>query len=129
MKTTYSIAFFVLILVAVVGFFLILEKEGLVPDRTLGQTLPCHLDKISDNVLALDADTSLMRVMVSLKTLPMNDQIEARMNELGIYIYKDKQLFNYVVVDVPTESLCDLVQEEQITKVFMPEAPLDEPQQ
>lgn len=122
MKTSYSIVFFVLIFVVVGAIFLIMDKEGIAPNRTLGQILPCSLDKISDNVLALDADTSLMRVMVSLKDLPMTERIETKMSELNIKVYKDKQLFNYVVADVPVEALCPLVEDSGVTKVFIPEA-------
>jgi|GEM_PF-4237988 len=126
MKISYSIGLFVLIILAIVGIFFILDKDSLSKKRTLGQTLPCHVDKISDNILALDADTSLMRVMVSLKTLPMTDEIEKKMEDLGVFVYKDKQLFNYVVVDIPTKSLCEVVKEDEITKVFMPEAQLQQ---
>lgn len=122
MKTSYSIVFFVLIFIVVGAIFLIMDREGIAPNRTLGQILPCNLDKISDNVLALSADTSLMRVMVSLKDIPMTERVENKMNELNIKIYKDKQLFNYVVVDVPVESLCPLVEDSGVTKVFIPEA-------
>lgn len=122
MKTSYSIVFFVLIFIAVGAIFLIMDREGIAPNRTLGQILPCNLDKISDNVLALSADTSLMRVMVSLKDIPMTERVETKMNELDIKIYKDKQLFNYVVVDVPVESLCPLVEDSGVTKVFIPES-------
>ncbi|PLX25058.1 hypothetical protein C0580_03380 [Candidatus Parcubacteria bacterium] len=123
MKTSYSIAFFVLIFIVVGAIFLIMDKEGIAPNRTLGQILPCNLDKMSDNVLALDADTSLMRVMVSLKDLPMTDRLEGKMNELNIKIYKDKQLFNYVVADVPVESLCPLAEDSGISKIFIPDTP------
>lgn len=121
MKLSYSIGIFAVIILAVAGIFFVLDQQGMNQNRTLGQVLPCTVEKISDNVLALDADTSLMRVMVSLKTLPMTDQIEQRMEDLGISVHKDKQLFNYVVVDIPTESLCPLLAEDEITKVFMPE--------
>ena len=122
MKPLYSLIIFVVIMLIVAGIFFFTQQKQVDQIKTVGNILECHVDKISDNVLALEANTTLMRTMISFEKIPLEQTMEDKLDELGITIHRDTWIFDYVVADIPTDSLCSLVKEENVKKVFIPES-------
>ncbi|MBT6691429.1 hypothetical protein HOB10_03815 [Candidatus Parcubacteria bacterium] len=121
MKTSYSIAFFIVLLIVVSGLVVFYEKEDEGKSKVLLQTLECHSDKIDSSVSDLDSDTSLIGAMISFKAVPIDEDTKNKLTELQIVLDEHSWIFDYVVAKIPTDSLCELTSQEQVTRVFIPE--------
>ncbi len=120
MKTSHSFAFFVLILIAVAAVFFFLDRRGSNQPQVLLQTLSCQSDKIDASVYNLQGNTSLIGAFVSFKALPLSDNDKKFISDLGVKLKEDSQIFDYMLAEIPTDNLCDLVNQDIVTKVFIP---------
>ena len=120
MKTSYSVVFFVLLLLITAGVVLFLSKKDADKPKTLLQTLNCYSEKIDKSVLDLDSHTSLIGAMISFDKLPLDDELKNKLNSWGIELNNGSAIFEYVLAEIPTSNLCSLVEEEQVKSVFIP---------
>ena len=120
MKTSHSIAFFVVLLVVVLGAVFLYEQKTADQPKVLLQTLECHSDKIDTSVADLDSDTSLIGAIITFKSVPIDEATRAKLDELKIVLDETSWIFDYVVAKIPTDSLCELTTQEQVTKIFIP---------
>lgn len=120
MKTSHSFAFFVLILLAVAAVFFFLDKRSAGQQKILLQTLSCQSDKIDASIYNLQGNTSLIGAFVSFKSLPLSDDDKKAISDLGVKLKEDSQVFDYMLAEIPTDKLCDLVGYDVVTRVFIP---------
>lgn len=120
MKTSHSFAFFVLILIAVAAVFFFLDRRGSDQSKVLLQTLSCQSDKIDASVYNLQGNTSLIGAFISFKTLPLPDEDKQSISDLGVRLKEDSQIFDYMLAEIPTDKLCDLVGKDIVARVFIP---------
>jgi hypothetical protein len=121
MKTSYAVGFFILLLLVVGGIFLFLNKQGLNQPQILLQTLDCSSDKIDRSILDLDGRTILIGAMISFKKVPLDDNLKNKLTAWQIKLDEKSWIFDYVIAKIPTQNLCSLVQEEQVSNVFIPQ--------
>ena len=108
-------------LIVVAGIVVFYEKKNVDQPKVLLQTLECHSEKIDGSVADLDSDTSLIGAMISFKTIPISEATKNKLDELEIILDEQSWIFDYVVAKIPTDSLCDLANQEQVTKIFIPQ--------
>ncbi|MDD5749390.1 MAG: hypothetical protein PHO91_01220 [Patescibacteria group bacterium] len=121
MKTSYSIGFFVLILVVIFFIFSFFWSDEPAEQKILLQTLKCQSDKIDPSVYNLRGDTSLIGAFISFKTVPIDESLQERLEQNNIFLKESTWIFDYVMAEIPTDSLCALVGEVAVTRVFIPD--------
>jgi len=121
MKTSYSIAFFVILLLVVFGVVFFYEQKTTKQPKVLYQTLECNSDKIDTSVADLDSDTSLIGAMITFKTVPLSQATKDKLDQLQVVLDDQSWIFDYVVARIPTDSLCELTAQDEVVKVFIPE--------
>lgn len=120
MKTSYAVGFFIMLFLVVSGLVLFLSKKDVAQPKILLQTLGCSSDKIDKSILDLDGRTSLIGAMISFQKIPPSDGLKNKLNSLRIKLDEGSWIFDYVVAQIPTDSLCSLVQENEVRSVFIP---------
>lgn len=124
MKTTYSLVFFVLLVLLVAAIFFSWNVYYGARSRTLNQVLKCHDDIIDDSIFNLDAKTTLIGAMISFDKLPLPQLTKDKLAALGIVLDDSSQIFDissYLIARIPTASLCALSQLPGVTSIFIPE--------
>jgi hypothetical protein len=121
MKTSYAVVFFVLLFLIIGGVFLFLSRQDVAQPKILLQTLRCSSDKIDRSILDLDGRTSLIGAMISFKKVPLADNLKNKLTAWQVELDEKSWIFDYVIAKIPTKNLCSLVQEEQVTNVFIPQ--------
>jgi|GEM_PF-3554817 hypothetical protein len=124
MKAKYSFVFFVLLVVVIAGIFFFINKFQAKGPTTLRQTLDCHHLTITDSIMDLDGDTTLIGAYINFKTLPLNVDSMKKMDELNILLDDRSQLFEispYILAEIPTNSLCELAMDDNVVAIFIQE--------
>ena len=121
MKAKY---FFVLLVVVIAAIFFFVDKFQASGPLTLRQTIDCHDLTITDSIMGLDGDTTLIGAYINFKALPLNVDSMKKMNDLEILLDDRSQLFEispYILAEIPTASLCELAKDENVVSIFIPE--------
>lgn len=122
MKTSYSIAFLVLVLLAVFAFFIWLKNTGEYKP-TLRRVVNCNSSIIDDSVLSLDAKTTLLGAMITFDKMPLSQEILDKLKSLNVILIEGSQIFEIdsnVSAHIPTVSLCELSKIKGISAIFLP---------
>ena len=125
MKTIHSVVFFVLVLVVVAFIFLILKENRPDEDKILLQTLDCQSDKIDASVYNLQGHTSLVGAIITFNRIPLSEDERKTLTELGIVLDEDSLIIDHMIARIPSESICPLVEIENISIIFIPETSLN----
>ncbi len=125
MKTIHSVVFFVLVLVVVAFIFLILKENRPDEDKILLQTLDCQSDKIDSSIYNLQGNTSLVGAIITFKKIPLSEDERNLLSELGIVLDEDSLIIDHMIARIPSDSICSLVEMENISRVFIPETSLN----
>jgi hypothetical protein len=121
MKTSYTVVFLLLLFLIIGGVVLFFSQQQAGQPSILLQTLACSSDKIDKSILDLDSQTSLIGAMISFKKVPLESNLQQKLTDLKIELDEKSWIFDYVIAKIPTNSLCFLVQEEQVKSVFIPQ--------
>lgn len=120
MKTSHSIVFFVLMLIAVAFIFAFIFQEKPADQKVLLQTLDCQSDKIDPSIYNLRGDTSLIGAFITFKNIPISDETRKSLIDIGVKLNEGSWIFDYVLAEIPTENLCALVANDTVIRVFVP---------
>ena len=120
MKTSHSIVFFVLMLIAIAFIFFFIFKAQPVEQKVLLQTLDCQSDKIDQSIYNLRGDTSVLGAFITFKSVPISEETRKQVTDLGVIIKDTTWIFDYVMAEIPTDKLCPLVENEEIIRVSIP---------
>jgi len=120
MKINHSFIFYILIFLLIIALFFILNKQGAGQEKTLRQSLDCYFGPIADSVLDLEANTTLVGAFISFRDVPLSTEMRDELNNLNIVIDERTWIFDYVLSEIPTESLCPLAGNEEIKAIFIP---------
>lgn len=118
MKTIHSIVFFVLVLVVVAFIFLILDKAENKEEKILLQTLSCQSDKIDASIYNLKGTTSLIGALIAFDSVPLSEEQLLDLLSMGVVVDEGSLVIDYMYAKIPTASLCDLVSEDYVVRVF-----------
>ena len=124
MKSSYSIAFFILIFIAIFLIFSFIWKDKPAEQKILLQTLKCQSDKLDSSIYNLRGDTTLIGAYINFKSFPLDDALRQKLDNWGVTLRENTQIFDidgFIQAEIPTDSLCSLVAEEAITRIFIPE--------
>lgn len=121
MKISHSASYFLLILVSIALVLLFFNNKSKTTDKILLQTLDCQSDKLDRSILDLNAKTSMIGAYISFKTLPLTEAERAKLNKYKIIIDEKSWIFDYAQAQIPTQSLCPLIQEANVQRVFIPQ--------
>lgn len=120
MKTSHSIVFFVLMLIAVAFIFAFIFQEKPADQKVLLQTLDCQSDKIDSSIYNLRGDTSLIGAFITFKNIPISDETRKSLTDMGVKLNEGSWIFDYVLAEIPTENLCQVVASDAVIRVFVP---------
>jgi len=120
MKINHSFIFYVLIFLLIAALFFILNKQSASQEKTLRQTLDCYFGPMADSILDLEADTTLVGAFISFKHIPLSTEMREELNNLKITMDERTWIFDYVLAEIPTESLCSLAENKEIKAIFIP---------
>ncbi|PWB38758.1 MAG: hypothetical protein C3F02_02510 [Parcubacteria group bacterium] len=123
MKISHSLAFSVVILVAVAAVFFWLDHSGN-QSQNLRRVVKCRSAVIDQSVLDLDADTSLIGAFISFDRMPLATDTVDRLAQLGVSLDIGSQIFEIsgnILAQIPTASLCDLSKLPAVQSIFIPE--------
>jgi len=121
MKISQSASYFLIILVSLAVLSIFLSDRSNRQDKILLQTLACQSDKIDDSILNLNAKTTLIGAFISFKKVPISQTEKEQLYQEGILLDEKSWIFDYVQAQIPTNSLCALVQEPNVSRVFIPD--------
>jgi len=120
MKIGHSVTFLAVVLLVAAGFFFFFRHYEAAENRILLQSLECHSEKIDDSITALAANTKTVGALVAFERTPISDDLRQKIEDLGIKIDEANWILDYGRLEIPVESLCELVEWPQITKIFIP---------
>lgn len=121
MKTSHSLVFFVIMLLVVAAvFFLFNQKKDQAPQILL-QTMDCQSDKVDSSVYQLAGNTSLIGAYITFSKTSLSDADKAKLYDLGVAVDYNTFIFDYAYAEIPSDSLCGLVAEDLVVKIFIPE--------
>ena len=120
MKTSHSAVFFVLMLIAVAFIFAFIFQEKPAEQKVLLQTLDCQSDKIDASVYNLRGDTSLIGAFITFSSIPISDETRKSLTDMGVKLNEGSWIFDYVLAEIPTDNLCELVANDEVIRVFVP---------
>ena len=121
MKTSHSISFFVLILVVAAGIFLFVDNKRVESQPNIVKyQVACDSAKIDSKIFALKGNTSLIGAMISFYQIPLSDEQSSELSDMEVKLDEKSWIFDYVVAQIPTKSLCDLAQLDYVKKIFIP---------
>ena len=121
MKTSHSIVFFVIILVAVAGVFLFLEHQSKQVPNIVQYQVACATEKIDQSIYELDGNTSLIGAFIRFSEIPLSEESKTKLTDLNIKLDEQTWIFDYVVAQIPTNKLCDLADLDFVSRIFLPE--------
>lgn len=122
MKISYSLAFFVLILLVVAAVFVWLEGDNQ-NSPTLRRLVNCRSEILDDSVLDLSADTTLIGAFITFDQMPLSAETKDSLNKLSVVIDEGSQIFEIssnVLAQIPTASLCALSEMKSVKSIFIP---------
>ena len=114
------ITVFLVIIAIVLGIIFYFTNEEPVDENILQYTVGCESDKIDASVYALKGNTSLIGAFITFDQVPISDDVRAELTNLGVLLREDSWIFDYVLAQIPTESLCHLADYDFVTGVFIP---------
>lgn len=120
MKTSHSIVFFVVILIAIAGVFFFVNSKSASQTKVLLQTMECQSDKIDQSVYNLQGNTSLIGAFIVFKKVPISEADRQIISDLNIKLDEKSWLMDYARAEIPTDSMCGLVNMDNVKKVFIP---------
>lgn len=120
MKFSHSLAYFIIILAAAGGIFFFINRSTSSNQKILLQTIDCQSDKLDKSVTNLDSKTSLVGAMISFKEVPISDDLRNKIKNLNISLDENSWIFDYVLAKIPTSSLCELVKDDNVKSIFIP---------
>ena len=97
MKTSHSIVFFVLMLIAVAFIFAFIFQEKPADQKVLLQTLDCQSDKIDSSIYNLRGDTILIGAFITFKNIPISDETRKSLTDMGVKLNEGSWIFDYVL--------------------------------
>jgi hypothetical protein len=97
-----------------------MNKKGAGLTKSLGNTLECEVNKISSSILELDRDTENIKAFISFNKVPLEDDFKIILDGLNINIDNNTWLFDYVLSNIPKDSLCSLVDLDNVKSIFIP---------
>ena len=119
MKKEY-ITIFLVIIAIVLGIIFYLTNKPVENKNTLQYTAGCGSDKIDASVYSLKGNTSLIGAFISFDKVPISENTRVELDRLDVYLDENSWIFDYVLAQIPTESLCDLAEYDFIKGVFIP---------
>lgn len=122
MKVSYSLAFFVLILLMVAAVFFWLEQSS-DNSRTLRRIISCRSEVLDDSVLGLEADTTLIGAFITFDKVPLATSTKEKLKSLEVSLDEGSQIFEIssnILAKIPTASLCELSKVPGISSIFIP---------
>jgi hypothetical protein len=119
MKKDY-IAIFLIIIAIVLGIIFYFTNEDPADENILQYTVGCESDKIDASVYSLKGNTSLIGAFITFNEVPISDDVRTELTNLGVLLREDSWIFDYVLAQIPTESLCHLADYDFVTNVFIP---------
>lgn len=120
-KNDYIVSF-LLIIAIVFSIIFYFNARPLVKDKNVLQyTAGCNSDKIDASIYSLRGDTSLIGAFISFDKVPITDEARAELTKLGVFLREDSWIFDYVLAEIPTNSLCHLADFDFVTGVFIPQ--------
>ena len=96
------------------------NKEPLLDENVLKYTVGCDSDKIDASVYSLRGDTSLIGAFITFDQVPISEDVRTELTRLGVSLREDSWIFDYVLAQIPTESLCHLADYDFVANVFIP---------
>jgi hypothetical protein len=120
MKFGHSIIFFLVVMVVAYGFFFFFSRHQASAKRILLQSLDCHSEKIDASITSLDSDTKTIGALVAFQRTPIDEVLRKKIEDLDIKIDDTNWILDYGRLEIPTKSVCQLVQFPEVTKIFIP---------
>ena len=121
MKISQSASYFLIILISLALIFTFVSNKSKKEDKILLQTLSCQSDKIDQSILSLNAKTTLIGAYINFKKVPITQAEKDQLNKLKVMIDEKSWIFERAQAQIPTASLCDLIQSENIDYIFIPQ--------
>ncbi|MBP9802233.1 hypothetical protein KBC40_01435 [Patescibacteria group bacterium] len=119
MKTSNTIWLFVLIFLMVLGLFLFLNKSASQVPKNLEQTLACYdSPKLDQTILSLPENTVNFKAFISFEALPLSEGQISDLKALGVSLDQSSGVFEYLWAQIPTGSVCQLVERSDIRSIF-----------
>jgi len=119
MKKEY-ISIFLVVIAIVLGIIFYYTNQVSENKNVLQYTAGCQSDKIDASIYSLRGDTSLIGAFISFKEVPISENTRAALDKLGVKMLEDTWIFDYVLAEIPTDTLCDLAEYDFVTSVFIP---------
>lgn len=120
MKIGHSFSFLTIVILVAAGFFFFFRQYEAAENRILLQSLDCQSAKIDESITSLTANTKIIGALVAFERTPINEELRQKLVDLDIKIDEANWILDYGHLEIPTDSLCDLVKLDQITKIFIP---------
>ncbi len=118
MKTVNTIIFLILIFFIISLIFNFLKKGDFFKDQNIGQALSCYSDKIDKTIIELPAELKEVEAFISFNSIPLASDLESSLKELNIVLDKKSIIFDYIWSKIPINSLCALIELEEVKSVF-----------
>jgi len=117
------ISIFLVIIAIILGIIFIFSNNKSKNTNTLQYTAGCQSDKIDASVYRLRGDTSLIGAFISFQEVPISQEVQSKLDELGVIVVEGSWIFDYALTKIPTESLCTLAENDFVKGIFIPEIP------
>lgn len=120
MKIQHSFTFLAVVMLVASGFFFFFRQYEAAENRILLQSLDCQSAKLDESITSLAANTKTVGALVAFDRTPISDELRQKLLDLDIKIDETNWILDYGRLEIPTDSLCDLVKLESINKIFIP---------
>lgn len=120
MKIGHSLTFLAIVMLVASGFFFFFRQYEAAENRILLQALDCQSAKLDESITSLPANTKTLGALVAFDRTPIGDDLRQKLNDLDIEIDENNWILDYGRLEIPVDSLCELIKIEAITKIFIP---------
>jgi len=118
MKTVNSVIFFIFIFLIISVVFNYLKNKDFFEPTNIGQSMDCYSDKIDKSILVLSYKLEYVNAFINFKKIPISKELEDSLSGLDIKLDKDTGVFDYIWSTIPSDSLCELVELDEVNSVF-----------
>jgi len=118
MKTVNALIFLILSFFIIAIIFTFLKKNNFFEPVNIGQSIDCYSEKIDNSVLNLSAKLKYIDAFISFNNIPLDDNIFNSLGELNIELDKKTIIFDHIWSKIPSSSLCNLVELEEVKFIF-----------
>lgn len=113
---TFLLLLFVFLVIAGISYFFPSSLKPS-PQATVVQQLKCKTDKISPRLAEIAVGSGApLKLVVSFRQQPSEQQI-TQLAKLGITLYPDTWMFDYLVAETDFRQLCQLAAQEGVTYI------------